>query len=145
MGFSDFCFHVEANLFTSVAFSKGWRQFKKSYLPLALLEQPFFHNLGLCSFHSPFTSACWATWLPACIVDEGSGTKSDHGWLWWLWWQWCHHGFCIGVQCTAGIPDWLGQWQQRRGGLGELPDPSSLDVPLTLTLTLTGWNVFLPL
>jgi hypothetical protein len=79
MGFSDFCFHAEANLFTSVAFSKGWRQFKKSYLPLALLEQPFFHDLGLCSFHSPFTSACWATWLPACIVDEGSGTKLDHG------------------------------------------------------------------
>jgi hypothetical protein len=23
MGFSDFCFHAEANLFTSVAFSKG--------------------------------------------------------------------------------------------------------------------------
>jgi hypothetical protein len=73
---------------------------------------------------------------------EGGGTKSDHGWLWRLWWRWRHYGFCIGVQCAAGIPDWLGQWQQRRGGLGGLPDPSSLDVLLTLTLTLTGWNVF---
>jgi hypothetical protein len=67
MGFSDFRFHAEANLFTSVAFSNGWQQFKKSYLPLVLLEQPFFHDLVLCSFHSPFTSACWATWLPAWI------------------------------------------------------------------------------
>jgi hypothetical protein len=61
---------------------------------------------------------------------EGGGTKSDHGWLWQLWRRWCHYGFCIGVQCAAGIPDWLGQWQQQQGGLGGLPDPSSLDTPL---------------
>jgi hypothetical protein len=72
MGLSDFSFHAEANLFTSVAFSKGWRQFKKSYLPLALLEQPLSHNLVLCSFHCPFTSACWATWLPAWIVERAA-------------------------------------------------------------------------
>jgi hypothetical protein len=90
-------------------------------LPLALLEQPFFHDLVLCSFHSPFTSACWATWLPAWIVEGGS-TKSDlRSW----------HSWLTGTVTAAMRRTWwiTGPFLARRTA-----HP---------TLTLTGWNVFL--
>jgi hypothetical protein len=49
-------------------------------LPLALLEQPFFHDLVLCSFHSPFTSACWASHLASCL-DRGGRRHKVGPWL----------------------------------------------------------------